>query len=95
MNLERLSATFSLEEVVSWAAAESPLRSVFDPDDPIFFPGRYACAYRQTCRRLGEPIAETPAQVTRIILDSLALAYRRTLRLASQLSESVSKRSTS
>ena len=35
---ERLSKTFSLEELVAQAATESPLRSVFDPDDPVFFP---------------------------------------------------------
>ena len=35
---ERLSKPFSLEEMVARAAAESPLRSVFDPDDPVFFP---------------------------------------------------------
>jgi rhamnulokinase len=84
---ERQSKTFSLEEVVSWAAAESPLRSVFDPDDPIFFPpGDIPARVEQMCRQLSEPIAETPAQVTRAILDSLALAYRRTLSLVSELS---------
>jgi rhamnulokinase len=84
---ERLGRAFSLEEVVSWAATESPLRSVFDPDDPIFFPpGDIPRRIEQMCRQLGEPIAETPAQLTRAILDSLALAYRRTLRRASELS---------
>ena len=84
---ERLSTAFSLEEVVSAAAAEAPLRSVFDPDDPIFFPpGDIPARIEEMCRRLSEPIPETRAQVTRAILDSLALAYRRTLRLASQLS---------
>jgi rhamnulokinase len=84
---DRLSSTFSLEEVVSWAAAESPCRTVFDPDDPVFFPpGDMPARIAQVCRELGEPTAETPAQVTRAILDSLALAYRRTLRLASELS---------
>jgi len=84
---DRLSSTFSLEEVVSWAATESPLRTVFDPDDPAFFPpGDMPARIARVCRELGEPTAETPAQVTRAILDSLALAYRRTLRLASELS---------
>jgi rhamnulokinase len=60
---------------------------VFDPDDPIFFPpGDIPARIAQVLRDLGEPTAETPPQVTRAILDSLALAYRRTLRLASALS---------
>ena len=84
---ERSNETFSLAELVSWAAGEAPLRSVFDPDDPIFFPpGDVPARIQQVCRALGEPIAQTPAQVTRAIVDSLALAYRRTLRLASELS---------
>jgi len=84
---ERLSKTFSLEELVAQAATESPLRSVFDPDDPVFFPpGDIPARIAQALRDLGEPAAETPPQVTRAILDSLALAYRRTLRLASDLS---------
>jgi rhamnulokinase len=66
---ERLSKTFFLEEVVSWAAAESPLRSVFDPDDPIFFPpGDIPARIEQVCRDLGKPTADTPAQVTRPVL---------------------------
>ena len=84
---ERLGKTFSLEELVSSAGAEAPLRSVFDPDDPVFFPpGDIPARISQVCHDLGQPTAETPAQVTRSILDSLALAYRRTLRLASELS---------
>ncbi len=84
---ERLSKPFSLEEMVARAAAESPRRSIFDPDDPVFFPpGDIPARIAQILHDLGEPIAETPPQVTRAILDSLALAYRRTLRLASDLS---------
>ncbi len=84
---ELLSKTFSLEELVSWAAAEPLLRTVFDPDDPVFFPpGDIPARITQVCHDLRQPIAETPAQVTRAILDSLALAYRRTLCLASELS---------
>jgi rhamnulokinase len=84
---ERLGEKLSLEEVVSLAAAESPLRTVFDPDDPVFFsPGDIPARITQVCHNMGEPTAETPAQVTRAILDSLALAYRRTLRLAAELS---------
>ncbi|MGO9300215.1 MAG: rhamnulokinase [Acidimicrobiales bacterium] len=85
---ELLSKNLSLEELVAQAATESPLRTVFDPDDPVFFPpGDIPARITQVCHDLDQPIAETPPQVTRAILDSLALAYRRTLRQASDLSE--------
>jgi rhamnulokinase len=84
---ERLGKSFALAELLSSAAAEPPLRSVFDPGDPSFFsPGDMPSRIAQVCREHGEPVAETPAQVTRSILDSLALAYRRSLRAASELS---------
>ena len=84
---ERLGKTFSLGELVSWAATETPLRSIFDPDDPMFFPpGDIPARIEQLCHDLGEPIAKTPPQIARAILDSLVLAYRRTLRLACELS---------
>ncbi len=83
---ERFGKTISLEELVSSAATETPLRTVFDPGDPIFFPpGDIPARIEQVCHDLGQPIAETPAQITRAIVDSLALAYRRTLRLAAEL----------
>ena len=36
-------------------------------------------------RETGEPIPRTPVAITRTILDSLALAYRRNVRLAATL----------
>jgi len=84
---ERLGRSFSLEELLSWAAVEPPLRSVFDPDDPVFFPpGDIPARITNLCRSLGQPTVETPAQITRSILDSLALAYRRSSHLACALS---------
>ncbi|MGA3353778.1 MAG: rhamnulokinase family protein [Acidimicrobiales bacterium] len=83
---ERLGKRLPLEELIAVAAKETPLRTVFDPDDPIFFPpGDMPARIAHLSHDLGQPVAETPAQVTRAILDSLALAYRRTLRLACDL----------
>jgi rhamnulokinase len=45
-------------------------------------PARLAAA----CRRAGDPAPGTPAEVARCILDSLALAYRRTIIAAQELS---------
>jgi rhamnulokinase len=84
---ERNGKDLSLGEVVSWAASEPSLRSVFDPGNPVFFPpGDIPARIGQVLEDLGQPTAQTPGQVARSILDSLALAYRRTVRSASQLS---------
>ena len=41
---------------------------------------------RAECRRTGQPVPETRAQLTRCILDSLAAAYRRVVAQAVELS---------
>ncbi len=69
------------------AAKEPPLRFVIDADDPVFLPpddmpGRIA----QWLRSRGRPAPQTPAEFTRCILDSLAIAYRRALADAQELS---------
>ncbi len=76
-----------LGELLREAAGLPPLTSVVDTDDPVFLPpgdmpGRLATA----CRAAGGPAPATPAEVTRCVLDSLALAYRRTITAAQELS---------
>ena len=69
------------------AGAETPRRSLVDVDDAAFLPpGDMPARLAEACRRLGERVPETPAQVVRCVLDSLALAYRRAVRDASVLS---------
>ncbi|WP_443073126.1 rhamnulokinase [Streptomyces sp. S465] len=69
------------------AAEATPLRSVVDAGDPAFIaphdmPDRIADA----CRRTGQPVPRTPAETTRCVLDSLALAHRRAIEDAQRLS---------
>jgi rhamnulokinase len=76
-----------LEELLAKAAARPPLRFVIDADDPVFLPpddmpGRIAAWLRER----GQPVPESPADFTRCILDSLAVAYRRALADAQELS---------
>jgi rhamnulokinase len=62
-------------------------RIVIDPDRPEFLPpGDMPERLRAECRRTGQPVPETPAEITRCILDSLADAYRRAVRQAAGLS---------
>jgi rhamnulokinase len=84
---ERAGKSLSIEGLIASATPETALRSVFDPNDPVFFsPGDIPTRIAQVCHDLGQFVPETPAQVTRSILDSLALAYRRTVRSACDLS---------
>ncbi len=65
-------------------------RSVVDPDRPQFLPpGDMPARVRAECRRTGQPVPATPAELTRCVLDSLAAAYRRTVREAAELSGQV------
>jgi rhamnulokinase len=68
-------------ELVAAAEAVPGGRAVVDPDDPRFvapgdLPGRIATA----CAESGQPVPSSPAEVVRVILDSLALVWRSTVR---------------
>lgn len=71
------------------AAAEAPaLRSVVDAGDAVFLaPGRMPERIAEACRASGQPVPESPAEITRCILDSLALAHRRAVRDAERLAD--------
>ncbi|MFJ3305243.1 rhamnulokinase family protein [Streptomyces sp. NPDC086549] len=68
-------------------AAEVPaLRSVVDAGDSAFLaPGRMPERIAEACRATGQPVPRTPAEVTRCIVDSLALAHRRAVEDAQRL----------
>jgi rhamnulokinase len=69
--------SLDVHQLVLRSASELPLRSVIDINDESFLaPGDMPARIVDFCRRTQEPIPETPEQVTRCIIDSLALAYR-------------------
>jgi sugar (pentulose or hexulose) kinase len=75
-----------LPTLLAAAAGTAALRTVVDVDDarllpPGDMPGRVAALAAEK----GEPVPETPVAMTRCILDSLALAYRRQVRTACRL----------
>jgi rhamnulokinase len=75
------------DQLAADAARESPLRFVVDPDDPAFLPpGNMPARIAAACTATGQPKPKTPAEVTRCILDSLALAHRRAVTEAQELS---------
>ncbi|MGW0947101.1 rhamnulokinase [Streptomyces sp. NPDC002623] len=70
------------------AAAVPALRSVVDAGDAAFLaPGRMPERIAEACRASGQPVPGTPGEVTRCILDSLALAHRRAVEDAQRLAD--------
>ncbi|RMB57807.1 rhamnulokinase [Tessaracoccus antarcticus] len=72
--------------LVREAATREPLRTVIDIDDPAFFPaGDMPARIGEAARLTGQPQPRDPAETARCIFDSLALAYRRSLRQAADV----------
>ncbi|MFI1561906.1 rhamnulokinase family protein [Streptomyces sp. NPDC020490] len=75
-----------LGELLRQAAEVPALRSVVDAGDAAFLaPGRMPERIAGACRASGQPVPESPAEITRCILDSLALAHRRAVEDAQRL----------
>lgn len=71
---------YTYQELTQLAAAATPFLCVIDPDDPRFLPpGDHPGLIRAMAAETGQPIPETPGQVVRCVLESLALSYRDTL----------------
>jgi rhamnulokinase len=84
---ERAGVAVDLPRLLDEAAQLPGGRSVVDPDRPQFLPpGDMPARLQAECRRIGAEVPESPAELTRCILDSLAAAYRRTVRQAAELS---------
>ena len=79
--------TASLDGLLAAAARQPPLACVVDPDDPAFLPpGDMPARIADACRRTGQRPPGSRAGTVRCILDSLALAYRRTVGQVQELS---------
>jgi rhamnulokinase len=70
----------TIERAVAAAEREGPVASFIDVADPELIAGDDVLGLiAHACRRTGRPVPETPAQVTRCILQSLALAFSATI----------------
>jgi rhamnulokinase len=68
------------QELLAQAAAEPPLQHLVNPDDRSFvLPQHMPHAISEFCSRSGQSKPTGPGQVTRAILESLALKYRQVL----------------
>ena len=76
-----------LESLLHAAAQEPPLRAVVNPDDPAYLPpGDMPDRVARACAGSGQPVPRSRAAFVRCIMDSLALAHRRAVRVAAELS---------
>jgi rhamnulokinase len=80
-------APADLPTLLQQAAEVEPFSAVVDPDDPRFLPpGDVPERVRALCTETGQRPPSSPPEVVRCIVDSLALAHRRAVRAAQQLS---------
>jgi rhamnulokinase len=76
-----------LPGLLAGAAQVPAFTAVLDADDARFLPpGDMPARIAQACRETGQPPPQSQAETVRCILDGLALAYRRTVRRAAELS---------
>lgn len=83
---ERGGADLDLATLLADAAHEPGFGAVVDVDAPeLLPPGDMGARIEDLCRRSGQTPPATRAGVVRCILESLALAYRRNVRLVGEL----------
>ena len=83
----RADIQVDLPDILGSSAQLAPLQFVIDVQDGLFAqPGDLPERMRTACRITGQREPESPAEIVRCILDSLALAFRRSVRDAAHLS---------
>jgi rhamnulokinase len=76
-----------VSDLLTQAADVTPMRGVVDATDPRFLPpGAMSGRIIDACRETGQPEPDSPAEITRCVLDSLAVAYRTAIADAQRLS---------
>ncbi|SNS12620.1 rhamnulokinase [Geodermatophilus saharensis] len=76
-----------LADLLAAAARVPAFTAVVDVDDPRFLPpGDVPARLAQACAETGQTPPQSQVETVRCIVDSLALAYRRTVRTAVELS---------
>ena len=76
----RQGMTLSFNDLDRMAEESEPFRSLINPNALRFLkPDQMPQKIAAYCRETGQPVPETPGEVTRCIFESLALLYRQTL----------------
>ena len=75
---DRQAAAMSHPELQGSAMQVEAFHSIINPDDALFAnPSSMIEAIQHYCRKTGQSVPETPAEICRCIFDSLALRYRQ------------------
>lgn len=73
----KVNAELSYADLVNEAERAPALRSRIDPDDDLFLrPGDMPTRIAEFCARTHQPMPQTRGEITRCVLESLALKYR-------------------
>lgn len=90
---KRQGKKYTFDELDAFADEAEPFRSFINPNDNVFTPpGDMPGRISEYCRRTGQPVLETPGQILRTALESLAMRYRQTLEeIESLTGEKISK----
>jgi rhamnulokinase len=87
-SFERAGNPLEYDQLAQLATEAEPFRSLVDPNDARFLsPDDMPTALREFCRDTDQPELESPGQLVRCALESLALKYRTTLQMLEQLTE--------
>jgi rhamnulokinase len=77
---QREGKELSYAELTRMAAEAPPLESIVSAEHaPLASPGEMPRKIAEYCQRTGQRVPASPGEVVRACLDSLALAYRKTL----------------
>jgi rhamnulokinase len=77
---QREGREYSYPELTKLAAESTPLQSLVSPEHaPLASPGEMPRKIADYCKRTGQRVPSSPGEFVRACLDSLALAYRKTL----------------
>ncbi|NMO97812.1 rhamnulokinase [Paenibacillus lemnae] len=77
---EKKGLLYSFPELVNMAEEAAAFRTLIDPDDDLFLPpGDMPARIQDYAAKTSQPVPQTPGEITRCILESLALKYRMVL----------------
>ncbi|MCS7064650.1 MAG: rhamnulokinase [Fimbriimonadales bacterium] len=77
---------WSYDELMRMAQDAPPFRALIDPDEIRFLPpGDMPARIQAFCRETAQPVPQSPGEIVRCILESLALKYRQVIDLLEQV----------
>lgn len=83
---ERQGNNLDYTEITRLAAAAQPHTALLDLDDPAFAsPGNMPAKIVAQCQRTHQPAPQSPGQFARVILESLAVSYRRVIAMLEEI----------